>query len=77
MTRAEAIAILVTNAPPEVLAAAIIDAVTPAGAEDEWDSETIELVLTPLQTLLTPLFPVTFNAAEGETAFWEAIAESH
>ena len=58
---------------PELLADRVIEALCAAGADPEWDSETIEHVLTPLQDLVVTLGfpPVGSEGPNGEyTDFW-------
>jgi hypothetical protein len=72
-TKNDAISKLIGLGAP-ALAEAIVNALAPAGALDEWDSETIEYVLTPLDKIskLAGLKPVG-NSNIQNTAFWQEI----
>lgn len=61
---------------PAALADRVIDALTAAGAYPDWDSETIENVLTPLQGYVVDLGfpPVGSEGPDGEyTEFWVGV----
>lgn len=59
-----------------VLADLIIQSLTPAGALSEWDSETIEYVLSPYTQPLTQLgIPWIGDRGEDAWAFWAEIAD--
>lgn len=63
-------------ADPGALADAFIRGATAAGAQSEWDSETIELVLDPLQAYLVRLSLPRVGTVDGtETAYWRHIAD--
>lgn len=57
----------------ERLARALVTMAAPAGATAEWDSETIEYVLEPLQPLLAHRAP--WLGTEIGTAYWRMIAD--
>lgn len=61
---------------PDLLVDRVIDALTAAGADPEWDSGTIESVLTPLQDYVVDLGfpPVGSEGPNGEyTDFWVGV----
>lgn len=63
-------------ADPEAFADAVLRGLTAAGAEREWDSGTIELVLDPIQGYLKRCsLPLVGDDDEGNTRYWRRIAD--
>lgn len=72
--RDELIAALLTE--PQRLAEAATDALAAAGAIEEWDDQTVELVIEPLQELIISLgFPAVGEIDEEATDFWMDVDE--
>lgn len=71
---------LAQRIPAEMAQRAVVRALAAAGRSPEWDSETIEHVLTQLKPCLKALgdVPDPFNSCDDDTAvdFWEEVAES-
>lgn len=77
MTRTEVAALLATD--PTALAEAVTIALIAAGSEWEWNSQTMEYVLSPLQNLAVSLgLPEVGSCGDDDEnlAFWNDVAAS-
>lgn len=75
MPRTEADALIdAVAADPHRAAVAIVRALTVAGAVTEWDSGTVENVLTEVWAALPTRQPVTFDGSTPELRYWDGVA---